>query len=794
MDPRLSFPVTHPALTARYLSPQSMANSFNALLDSGCTRHVVRNRALFRDYTENSFSVHTATCGSLEALGSGDVEFRYPFGNKYVTFTLCGCLYAPMAPINLLSVCTLVERGLACLLSPDGITKVSYPDLDPTLPGLTFSATVVNHLSFLLLDFIPPVPSPVPSPVASSARVYPPVVQVVPPSGPSHLELSPPSSLPSSHNKRAPLPKTRAKSEHPHYLVVDATLPSHVFNDRSLFKTYVPSRQLHRNVFGTDIVIEGTGDVHIHVVVCGKSILFRFRDSWHVPSSPHHLFSEPRATSLGNQIMIAGRSPRMIFSHRKCLDEPSFPKYIPFKQVDHVFVLEFNIPTQASVSLSPTTSQSIALTAIQTILGFSLQSPSPCHSFAGLLFDRSSPIPVQLEAPFTPSCLSVLSTSLKGTVAAGSHNSVKIMSHTSLGDGLHGSADGLAGDDHVGLKNLDAIFKLHGVVADQMMEGDVSLKTDIFNKDGEHQAADTSGGGSNNPITLNSSLNFRLFNLRRFTPSSVLHVNSTCFPPLSSNATTVTTSNLTTTITTSAVLITLPLSFSFSFFVHDSLITSPHFSTFLLPLSSFSQISNPPFSTLTLSPFIPLHLEVSTSVSSFFTFSSPHLHVSATIPPFYPKDSSFKLSFIFSSTIIKNSHPIQVPSYLHVNLVSPKTRILAISLHTSTCQLFSPLSVPIHLRFPFSKSRSQTVFSLRSLLLLLHFLGFSFAQAPLLPNMQGLLSSSDSRSFTSERSAIDKFRHQPIFFSSPTIRCHIRQLLERFLSMHAGCWEYLMLQ
>ena len=78
-----------------------MANSFNALLDSGCTHHVVRDWALFHDFAEKSVSVSTATYGSLDALGSGDVEFRYPFGDRNVIFTLCDCLYAPTAPVNL---------------------------------------------------------------------------------------------------------------------------------------------------------------------------------------------------------------------------------------------------------------------------------------------------------------------------------------------------------------------------------------------------------------------------------------------------------------------------------------------------------------------------------------------------------------------------------------------------------------------------------------------------------------------------------------------------------------------
>ena len=139
----------------------SMVSAYNALLDSGCTHHIVRDRALFRSYLAKPISVGTANCGSLEALGTGDVEFRYPFRDRHVIFTLRGCLYAPSAPINLLSVGALVERGMSCLFSPGGITKVFYPRNHLKLPGFTFSATVTNRLSFLKLDFLSPPSSDV---------------------------------------------------------------------------------------------------------------------------------------------------------------------------------------------------------------------------------------------------------------------------------------------------------------------------------------------------------------------------------------------------------------------------------------------------------------------------------------------------------------------------------------------------------------------------------------------------------------------------------------------------------
>ena len=84
----------------------------------------------------------------------GDVDFQYPYGNRQVVFTLRGCLLAPSAPINLLSVGALVKRGMSCLFSPGGITKVFFPSDHPKLPNFVFRANVSNQLSFLKLDFV----------------------------------------------------------------------------------------------------------------------------------------------------------------------------------------------------------------------------------------------------------------------------------------------------------------------------------------------------------------------------------------------------------------------------------------------------------------------------------------------------------------------------------------------------------------------------------------------------------------------------------------------------------------
>ena len=87
------------------------------------------------------------------------MKFQYPYRDHHIVFTLCGCLYTPAAPINLLSVGVLVEHGMSCLFSPGGTMKVFFANDHSLLPGLEFIATIANHLSFLQLDFSLLVPA-----------------------------------------------------------------------------------------------------------------------------------------------------------------------------------------------------------------------------------------------------------------------------------------------------------------------------------------------------------------------------------------------------------------------------------------------------------------------------------------------------------------------------------------------------------------------------------------------------------------------------------------------------------
>ena len=87
-DPKFFGPLAFTSVDFKSAALVSLVTLFNALLDSRCTHHIIWDHSLFRNYTMQSISVGTANCGSLAALGTGDVVFRYPFGDRHVTFTL----------------------------------------------------------------------------------------------------------------------------------------------------------------------------------------------------------------------------------------------------------------------------------------------------------------------------------------------------------------------------------------------------------------------------------------------------------------------------------------------------------------------------------------------------------------------------------------------------------------------------------------------------------------------------------------------------------------------------------
>ena len=178
--------------------------------------------------------------------------------------------------------------------------------------------------------------------------------------------------------------------------------------------------------------------------------------------------------------MIASRSPRMIFSHKRRLAEPNLPKYVPFVRVDGLMVLPFDIPAQGSFSLEPESTSTATRSTTQTSLSLPASAVLP---FAGLSFNRNFSTSQQVSFPLAD-----------GDVAT--HPSASEMLNTSTGVVLHGGAHALV-DMDPSILNDDMNFASHGdaLAADQMLMPVVGTVGHIMNVNGdpEDQIANTYG-------------------------------------------------------------------------------------------------------------------------------------------------------------------------------------------------------------------------------------------------------------------------------------------------------------
>ncbi|KAG6830493.1 hypothetical protein H0H87_007850 [Tephrocybe sp. NHM501043] len=92
----------------------SILNQFNAILDSGCTTHIIHDHKWFWTYhPELAVPIGTANCGQvLETKACGKVRFHVHIDGKTIIICLPDCLHAPDMPINLLSISLMVENKL----------------------------------------------------------------------------------------------------------------------------------------------------------------------------------------------------------------------------------------------------------------------------------------------------------------------------------------------------------------------------------------------------------------------------------------------------------------------------------------------------------------------------------------------------------------------------------------------------------------------------------------------------------------------------------------------------------
>jgi len=125
-------------------------------------------------------------------------------------------------------------------------------------PNFLLSGSSCNAVTFCCIfdAYIPSFKPPVtPTPQHSVAFFCPNPYFTMP----SKSRKSQPPAPHSSHHK----PKLRSSPMPATYLVIDMMLPSSIFSECSLFVTYSPQSRIFHTAFGNDIIIEGTGKVHV---------------------------------------------------------------------------------------------------------------------------------------------------------------------------------------------------------------------------------------------------------------------------------------------------------------------------------------------------------------------------------------------------------------------------------------------------------------------------------------------------------------------------------------------------
>lgn len=148
-------PYTHEFFDETTNAYMAFPPQLDTILDSGCTNHIFRDRSLFWNYrADTSTSIRTANCGTLSALGRGDVKVRLVIAGQTVRWTLRDCLHAPGVPINLISVGQLQNASMTIAFGKDS-TILSFP---ASLNSLSFQAVIYNRLSFVKCDFLRPIP------------------------------------------------------------------------------------------------------------------------------------------------------------------------------------------------------------------------------------------------------------------------------------------------------------------------------------------------------------------------------------------------------------------------------------------------------------------------------------------------------------------------------------------------------------------------------------------------------------------------------------------------------------
>ena len=124
-------------------------------MDSGSTSHVIRDRSAFWTYDEDQRpNVGTVCHGNLRTQARGDCVALVQSQKGPTRVRLKGCLHAPNARLDLISVGKLLRNGLHCVFTPG-----EFVILDPRSTSssrLECRGPIHGDLGYLPLTFLPP--------------------------------------------------------------------------------------------------------------------------------------------------------------------------------------------------------------------------------------------------------------------------------------------------------------------------------------------------------------------------------------------------------------------------------------------------------------------------------------------------------------------------------------------------------------------------------------------------------------------------------------------------------------
>ncbi|QRV96308.1 Retrovirus-related Pol polyprotein from transposon TNT 1-94 [Ceratobasidium sp. AG-Ba] len=136
------------AFASRYKQTKSISKRKQIwLADSGTTTHIAKERSAFHSYTQATGYI-TGVAGQEPIVGRGTVLLRCKTGpnkHQYSTIKLTNVAHVPDAPVNLISLSLMTDKGMRISLERDRLTVLS-PNNDKVAIGSKLRDRAVGNL------------------------------------------------------------------------------------------------------------------------------------------------------------------------------------------------------------------------------------------------------------------------------------------------------------------------------------------------------------------------------------------------------------------------------------------------------------------------------------------------------------------------------------------------------------------------------------------------------------------------------------------------------------------------